>query len=65
MRCIRDVERIGDYATNFDEMAKKAHDQEVVFSDNAKAVADKAGYKYPDKAQNYAMTLLGEYFTKP
>ena len=36
MRCIRDVERIGDYATNFDEMAKKAHDQEVVFSDNAK-----------------------------
>ena len=23
MQCIRDVERIGDYATNFDEMAKK------------------------------------------
>ncbi|MBQ8857785.1 MAG: Na/Pi cotransporter family protein [Lachnospiraceae bacterium] len=36
MRCIRDVERIGDYATNFDEMAKKAHDEELVFSDIAK-----------------------------
>lgn len=36
MRCIRDVERIGDYATNFDEMAKKAHEEELVFSDIAK-----------------------------
>lgn len=36
MRCIRDVERIGDYATNFDEMAKKAHDEECSFSDVAK-----------------------------
>lgn len=36
MRCIRDVERIGDYATNFDEMAKKAHEEELVFSDSAK-----------------------------
>ena len=36
MRCIRDVERIGDYATNFDEMAKKAHDEDCTFSDAAK-----------------------------
>ena len=36
MQCIRDVERIGDYATNFDEMAKKASDEELVFSDSAK-----------------------------
>ena len=36
MRCIRDVERIGDYATNFDEMAKKLHDEELSFSDVAK-----------------------------
>jgi phosphate:Na+ symporter len=36
MRCIRDVERIGDYATNFDEMAKKFHDEELSFSDTAK-----------------------------
>ena len=36
MRCIRDVERIGDYATNFDEMAKKFHDEELSFSDSAK-----------------------------
>ncbi len=35
MRCIRDVERIGDYATNFDEMAKKLHDEELSFSDIA------------------------------
>lgn len=36
MRCIRDVERIGDYATNFDEMAKKVHDEELTFSDSAR-----------------------------
>ena len=36
MRCIRDVERIGDYATNFDEMAKKFSDGENTFSDVAK-----------------------------
>ena len=35
MRCIRDVERIGDYATNFDEMAKKFHDEGSVFSEVA------------------------------
>ena len=36
MRCIRDVERIGDYATNFDEMAKKFSNEEMSFSDSAK-----------------------------
>lgn len=36
MQCIRDVERIGDYATNFDEMAKKASDEQLVFSETAK-----------------------------
>ncbi len=36
MQCIRDVERIGDYATNFDEMAKKVSDEELAFSDSAK-----------------------------
>ena len=35
MRCIRDVERIGDYATNFDEMAKKFSDGEHSFSETA------------------------------
>lgn len=35
MQCIRDVERIGDYATNFDEMAKKAQDENLSFSDSA------------------------------
>ena len=47
------------------DMIKALFNTAELFSDNAKAVADKAGYKYPDKAQNYAMTLLGEYFTKP
>lgn len=32
MQCIRDIERIGDYATNFNEMAKKMHDSELTFS---------------------------------
>lgn len=35
MQCIRDVERIGDYATNFDEMAKKMADSEMSFSESA------------------------------
>jgi phosphate:Na+ symporter len=35
MQCIRDIERIGDYATNFDEIAKKASDEEVKFSETA------------------------------
>ena len=35
MQCIRDVERIGDYATNFDEMAKKMSDSGMVFSESA------------------------------
>ncbi|MBE5881560.1 MAG: Na/Pi cotransporter family protein [Lachnospiraceae bacterium] len=36
MQCIRDLERIGDYATNFDEFAKKKADTEVNFSKVAK-----------------------------
>lgn len=36
MQCIRDIERIGDYATNFDEMAQKLHATELKFSDGAK-----------------------------
>lgn len=36
MQCIRDIERIGDYATNFDEMAKKMHDCEFTFSESAR-----------------------------
>lgn len=35
MQCIRDIERIGDYATNFDEMAKKLSDSEATFSKGA------------------------------
>ena len=35
MQCLRDVERIGDYAMNFDEMAKKLADSELSFSDGA------------------------------
>lgn len=36
MQCIRDIERIGDYATNLDELAKKMHDFELSFSKSAK-----------------------------
>lgn len=35
MQCIRDVERIGDYATNFDELAKKMDDSDLTFSKSA------------------------------
>ncbi len=35
MQCIRDIERIGDYATNFEELAKKMSDSDVQFSESA------------------------------
>ena len=35
MQCIRDIERIGDYATNFDELAKKMSDSGIAFSESA------------------------------
>ncbi len=35
MQCIRDIERIGDYAMNFDELAKKMSDSEIAFSESA------------------------------
>lgn len=40
MQCIRDVERIGDYATNFDEMAKNMYDSQYVFSSSAQKELD-------------------------
>ena len=36
MQCIRDIERIGDYATNLDEMALKMHECGYKFSEGAK-----------------------------
>ncbi|MBQ2749928.1 MAG: Na/Pi cotransporter family protein [Clostridia bacterium] len=36
MQCIRDIERIGDYASDFDEAAKAMAEKELVFSDSAK-----------------------------
>ena len=36
MQVIRDVERIGDYASNFDESAVKLYQQGITFSDTAK-----------------------------
>lgn len=35
MQSIRDIERIGDYATNLDEMAKQLHDNGMRFSETA------------------------------
>lgn len=40
MQCIPCVERIGDYATNFDEMAKKLYDSGIKFSDAAQKELD-------------------------
>ena len=40
MQSIRDIERIGDYATNFDEMAKEMHDKELGFSEIARKELD-------------------------
>jgi len=36
MQCIPNIERVGDYATNFDEMAVKMHEGGLQFSESAK-----------------------------
>ncbi len=36
MQCTRDIERIGDYAIDFDHIAKRMADSELSFSDSAK-----------------------------
>ncbi len=43
MQSIPNVERIGDYATNFDEMAKKLHDADLTFSESAQQELDILG----------------------
>lgn len=43
MQCTPNVERIGDYATNFNEMAKHMNESELVFSDNAQKEFDILG----------------------
>ena len=43
MQCLPDVERIGDYATNFDEMAVKLHEEGKEFSDPAAKELDILG----------------------
>lgn len=43
MQCAPNVERIGDYATNFDEMAKKMMDGELEFSEGAQKELDILG----------------------
>lgn len=43
MQCIRDIERIGDYATNFDEMAQELHEAGLHFSEGAQKELDILG----------------------
>lgn len=43
MQCIRDIERIGDYATNLDEMAQKMHETGCKFSEGAQKEMDILG----------------------
>ena len=43
MQCLPDVERIGDYATNFDEMALKLHESGLAFSGGARQELDILG----------------------
>ena len=43
MQCVHDIERIGDYATNFDEMSKKLHDSDIHFSEEARKEMDILG----------------------
>ena len=43
MQCIRDIERIGDYATNLDEMAQKMNEGGYKFSEGAQQELDILG----------------------
>ncbi len=43
MQCVPNIERVGDYATNFDEMALKLHEGELSFSEGAKKEFDIIG----------------------
>ncbi|MBR5867941.1 MAG: Na/Pi cotransporter family protein, partial [Clostridia bacterium] len=43
MQCIRDIERLGDYASDFDEAAKEMAEKELAFSDSAKQELDILG----------------------
>ena len=43
MQCVPIVERIGDYATNFDEMGKKKSDSAIEFSESAQKELDILG----------------------
>ncbi len=43
MQCVPAMERVGDYATNFDEMAKKLHDAGLAFSESAQMELDTLG----------------------
>ena len=66
MQCIRDIERIGDYATNFNELAKKKADQDVSFSKVAKkelAIIDDAIAEIL-RLTIEAMTDENEYITR-
>lgn len=40
MQCIPNIERVGDYATNFDEMSKKLSDAKLAFSAGAQKELD-------------------------
>ncbi len=40
MQCIPSIERVGDYATNFDEMARKLSDAKLSFSEGAQKELD-------------------------
>ena len=40
MQCIPNIERVGDYATNFDEMAQKMADEKLSFSESAQKELD-------------------------
>lgn len=40
MQCAANIERVGDYATNFDEMARKINQEELVFSESAQQEFD-------------------------
>ncbi len=43
MQCVPAVERVGDYATNFDEMAQKLHNAGLTFSEGAQKEMDILG----------------------
>ncbi|MGN0553685.1 MAG: aminoglycoside 6-adenylyltransferase [Oscillospiraceae bacterium] len=60
------VEKLESCFAHYDreDMINALKNTAAIFSKNAHSAAEKSGYTYPEKAEQYAKSLLEEYFVK-